>query len=360
VVHAERGDRTSNVKGTHPQAPGSPVLALEKTTPGPVGVGTHYREVVRMLPGVRGEIRSVVTRFDPPTHLEEDFEGAGMAGHLAYTFVPERGGTQLIQRQCLVARGWLAPLAPLIRLTLAPRLRQRLADIKGVLEGGRGERPWAARVSVAAALILLAVVTFVATILLAQLVAPPDYDWTRHTVSELAAQGQEHAWVMRAGLVAYGLLLTAALLVKARAAGHRIARDLPLLGYAAGIALAGISSTAPIDVAAAYSPTEARWHSWFATAAGWSFSAGILWYALTASRPLERAFHYGTLAAVTGASLAFGLAEGGVIDLGEGVIQRALYALGLTWLVVAQWHDLAHIESSFRPSRRDEAQPSTV
>jgi hypothetical protein len=123
-------------KDEYPQKPGSPVLALDKLTPGPVRVGTHYREVVRMLPGVRGEIRSVVTRFEPPARLEESFAGAGMAGHLAYEFVPDDGGTLLVQRERLVARGWLAPLSPFIRITLARRLRRRLAEIKAVLEAG--------------------------------------------------------------------------------------------------------------------------------------------------------------------------------------------------------------------------------
>jgi hypothetical protein len=43
-------------KDKYPQEEGSPVLVLEKTTPGPTGVGTCYREVVQMLPFYRGEI----------------------------------------------------------------------------------------------------------------------------------------------------------------------------------------------------------------------------------------------------------------------------------------------------------------
>jgi hypothetical protein len=75
-------------KDKYPQEPGSPVLVLEQTTPGPAGLGTRYHEVVQMLPFIRGEILSVITRFEPGHRLEEDFEGAGMIGHLAYTFAP--------------------------------------------------------------------------------------------------------------------------------------------------------------------------------------------------------------------------------------------------------------------------------
>jgi hypothetical protein len=118
----------------HPQKPDSPVLALEKTTPGPVGVGTRYREVVQMLPFVRGEILSEITRYEPSRYLEEDFAGAGMAGHLAYEILPEAQGARLIQREVLHAQGLLKPLAPIIGRVLAPRLQARLEAIRALLE----------------------------------------------------------------------------------------------------------------------------------------------------------------------------------------------------------------------------------
>ena len=67
-------------------------MVLEKTTPGPPGVGTCYREVVQMLPFYRGEILSEITRFEPNEHIEEDFRGAGMCGQLAYHFIQEKDG----------------------------------------------------------------------------------------------------------------------------------------------------------------------------------------------------------------------------------------------------------------------------
>lgn len=111
------------------QEPGSPVLVLEKATPGEVGVGTRFREVVRMLPGVRGEIRSTITRCERDRALEEDFAGAGMRGHLTYGFRAEGDGTRLVQRQTLELVWWLRPLQPLVRRAFARRLRGRLDDI---------------------------------------------------------------------------------------------------------------------------------------------------------------------------------------------------------------------------------------
>jgi len=67
-------------KDKYPQEKGSPVIIQDKTTSGPVREGTHYREVVQMLLFYQGEILSVITRFEPPEFLEEDFWGVGMQG----------------------------------------------------------------------------------------------------------------------------------------------------------------------------------------------------------------------------------------------------------------------------------------
>jgi hypothetical protein len=121
-------------KDLHQQNSGSPVLLLQKTTPEPVGVGTGYREVVRMLPFVKGEILSRVTRYDPPAYLEEDFCGAGMTGHLAYRILTVNHLTRLIQQQRFLFIWPLWLLYPLIRIVLGKRLHARLKAIKRFLE----------------------------------------------------------------------------------------------------------------------------------------------------------------------------------------------------------------------------------
>ena len=123
-------------KDKYPQEADSPVLLLEKTTSGPPGVGTRYHEVVQMLPFYRGSIDSEITRYEPDEFLEEDFEGPGMAGHLAYQFLPEGEGTRLIQRETLRYHGLLRLIEPLIRPGLGRRLQERLEDIQEILESG--------------------------------------------------------------------------------------------------------------------------------------------------------------------------------------------------------------------------------
>ncbi|MDO9086264.1 MAG: SRPBCC family protein [Anaerolineaceae bacterium] len=116
------------------QEPGSPVLVLEKITPGPVGIGTRYREVVQMFPLIKGEIYSTVQRFEPPRYLEETFSGTGMEGYLAYEFIPEEEGTRLIQRETIQFYGMFGFFAPLMERMLLKAIDARLEGIKALLE----------------------------------------------------------------------------------------------------------------------------------------------------------------------------------------------------------------------------------
>ena len=113
-------------KDLFPQEEDSPVLILERTTEGEVGVGTRYREVVRMFPMVEGEILSEIVAYEPPLVLEETFEGTGMKGRLRYEFQAKEGGTLLIQEERIEFLGWLGFIEPLIRGMFLKRIEWRL------------------------------------------------------------------------------------------------------------------------------------------------------------------------------------------------------------------------------------------
>jgi len=118
-----------------PQQEGSPVLSLEKLTPGAVGIGTLFREVVRILPFLRAEILSRVTRFEPYTCLQEEFWGNFMRGWLTYTFSPHAEGTLLVQDQIFEPLGLMRLLIPLAKNMLSRRLLDRIKTIRAALEG---------------------------------------------------------------------------------------------------------------------------------------------------------------------------------------------------------------------------------
>ena len=87
------------------------VPVYEKAIPGPVSVGTRFREVVRLLPFLKGEVISEVTGCDPPHRFDYSFVAFGnMDGELTYRLEPVGGGGRVVQRQTLRPRGTLLKL----------------------------------------------------------------------------------------------------------------------------------------------------------------------------------------------------------------------------------------------------------
>ncbi len=114
----------------------SAVAVIEKTTEGPIGTGTRYREVVHLMPFHREEIRSEITRYEPEKFIEECFESGIMKGRLIYRFFAEGDLTRLIQQEELTMRGLLIPFQPLIQRSFSQKLQSRLDGIKKLLERG--------------------------------------------------------------------------------------------------------------------------------------------------------------------------------------------------------------------------------
>jgi hypothetical protein len=119
-----------------PRREGSVVPVYDKITQGPVGVGTRIREVVRLLPLVRGEIISEIAEYDPPHRLDYRFVAFGkMDGELTFRLEPVGEGVQLLQRQTLRPRGTvLKVLSPLIAAMFSRAIDHRLRGIKKLLE----------------------------------------------------------------------------------------------------------------------------------------------------------------------------------------------------------------------------------
>ena len=117
-------------------APGSPVPEMEKIPSGPTKVGTRWREVVRLAPGVTMTMWSQVIAIEPNHRLEESFRGPWMSGVLRYTIAPRDGGSVLRQRETVTPHGPLRLVAPLMDRMLGPRLVVRLQDIRTLLERG--------------------------------------------------------------------------------------------------------------------------------------------------------------------------------------------------------------------------------
>ena len=124
-------------KDSYEQQKGSPVLLLGKTTPGPIGVGTRYREVVQMAPFIKAEILSEITKFEPNTVLEERWAGGGMKGILTYSFHPAGQGMELVQCLNIETHWLLKPFDAMTSREYARAARYRLDCVKAILETGQ-------------------------------------------------------------------------------------------------------------------------------------------------------------------------------------------------------------------------------
>ncbi|MDH7487977.1 MAG: SRPBCC family protein [Anaerolineae bacterium] len=118
----------------HAGQKGTIVPVYDKVTPGPVGIGTQYREVVQVMPFVTGEILTEVVGYEPGQRLAYRFVALGMAGELTYRFEAVESGTRLVQRQSLWPSGWMRLFSPLIGATFSRMIARRLAGIKSFLE----------------------------------------------------------------------------------------------------------------------------------------------------------------------------------------------------------------------------------
>ena len=113
---------------------GSPIVRMGKSPAGPTVVGTTWREVVRVAPGIQLEVQSLVTAVDPHRYLEMIFRGPAIAGRLRYELEPISGGTLLRQREVLELDLPLSIFAAAIDRTFEAHLRARLDDIRRLIE----------------------------------------------------------------------------------------------------------------------------------------------------------------------------------------------------------------------------------
>ena len=70
------------------------ITKLELLTPGPVGVGTRFRET-RVMFGKEATEEMTIVAFDPPRSYEFSAQSCGSAYRTTFRFTPEAGGTRI-------------------------------------------------------------------------------------------------------------------------------------------------------------------------------------------------------------------------------------------------------------------------
>lgn len=104
--------------------------SVHKTSPGEQGVGSTWKEVVRMA----GTHTRTVTAFEPNRIVAYRNDGRPFAVENTFEFAPVPGGTRLIASVCVELRGRYAVLTPLFSVLLPLLVRRVISSIRHVLE----------------------------------------------------------------------------------------------------------------------------------------------------------------------------------------------------------------------------------
>ena len=126
------------------------MLRAEKLTPGPIGVGTRFRDLVASMGGP-AEIAIEIIDYERPRQLTESIR-LSTSTHLStmdirggLTFDPVPGGTRMRWSWEWMPRGVLKLMTPLMA-RLGPRQEQRIwASLKRVMEAQEARSSTAGR-----------------------------------------------------------------------------------------------------------------------------------------------------------------------------------------------------------------------
>jgi carbon monoxide dehydrogenase subunit G len=112
------------------------IVETKKTSPGPVAVGTTYRQI-RSIPD-RSEDRFEVTAFEPTSRLEVHGNIGHFIATISYLLTPTGDGTRLTNVVNLEpSSGVLRLLAPLAASRVKASVAANLDTLKQVLETGQ-------------------------------------------------------------------------------------------------------------------------------------------------------------------------------------------------------------------------------
>ena len=114
------------------------IVETRKVSPGPVGVGTTYRQT-RSVPR-RSEEGFQVTVFEPASRLQVQGEIGPFRARVNYLLEPMGGGTRLTNAVELGSSGLLTVVAPLATTRVKSAVAANLDTLKQILEQGGQHR----------------------------------------------------------------------------------------------------------------------------------------------------------------------------------------------------------------------------
>jgi carbon monoxide dehydrogenase subunit G len=110
------------------------LVSIEQTTPGEVGVGTRYREVVR-LGGKTSEAELEVTEYDPPRVFAHDGRGGPSTFSATFTLEADGDGTRVTHAYAIELSGPMRIMGPMIKGWVRKNAETAHANLVRLLEG---------------------------------------------------------------------------------------------------------------------------------------------------------------------------------------------------------------------------------
>lgn len=109
------------------------LVSVEKTTPGPVGVGTRYSEVVQM--GKQTSTAELeVTEYERDRVFAHDGEGGPSRFSARFTLKPEGDGTRVTHEYTVRLRGLFKLMTPFIMGWVRKNSQAATVELKRLLE----------------------------------------------------------------------------------------------------------------------------------------------------------------------------------------------------------------------------------
>ncbi len=170
---------------------------------------------------------------------------------------------------------------------------------------------------------IISTAIFLLAIVVAHIFSTNNYDWTKNTISDLGSQGYDRKIIMQFGFLAFGLTLSAGILINGLTW-----RTTPILIYGLCVGLTGVFCTKPFFNLDNYSASQAIIHSALAQIAGATFTLGILVQLFYSADKSEKWIHFMFFILVVGLSASFGLVKNY-----QGITQRLLYLTSFIWLI---------------------------
>jgi ligand-binding SRPBCC domain-containing protein len=105
----------------------------EQTSKGPVGVGTTFRGMTRLM-GRSMPWTAVATEFNPNTRFGKNISSGPLFIEQHNTYLPTEGGMRFTIRYDMSVNGFLKLLSPMLIRSMRKELRKSLDTLKGILE----------------------------------------------------------------------------------------------------------------------------------------------------------------------------------------------------------------------------------